>query len=134
MRWLCFLVVISAFKLSSGNLLEFEANDNNKISSYVKSLIDDFIARDPSVKDVAIVSLSMSENTKRKVDDLVDDVRQSTNVAIAVSLPSLRNINGCNFRTFPFIIFISDNLNVRGYFCLHTKEHFNLHSLSHRRS
>ena len=113
MRWIYLFIVILVTDFSSGKLLQLEGNVqlNIKISSYVKALIDDFIARDPSVKGVAIVSLNIFENKKKKVDDLLKDVRQSILLTIAVNSPSLTKAKNCKIRTYPFMIIISDISN-----------------------
>lgn len=110
----CFylLTFVSIVSVTKGNSVQVKGNENYKISSYVKALIDDFNIKDPTTKDVAIFRLSKFQHTKKKVDDLVEDVLISIPKTVVVSSPPLIETENDDFQIFSFVIVVSDVLAI----------------------
>lgn len=109
MKWLKLLTVVLVVRSSSGSLLDVKSDDNEVISTYVKNLVSDFDLKDASTHDIVMFWLSHDENSKRKVDDLFDDIRAAIPKTMPVYEPPSTGkvIENRNLRLAAFNIIIS---------------------------
>ena len=101
------------FSNAVGNLLQVNNNEENeKMTSLVKGLIEELDVKDSSTKDVAMFRLSKFDKTRKIVDDTFEDIRKIVPRTMTVISPLLNErIDDIRLRKFSMMIFVTDVSN-----------------------
>ena len=103
---MCYILI----RLTNGNLLQVENDKNEKIISYVKSLIRDLDMKNPENKDVALIHMNKPGQKNKEVGEIFNAIYRVIPETIAINSLSMNKIDkNQKFRKSSFIIIVTDD-------------------------
>lgn len=104
---ICWVVLLSSI-IQGFQLLEVDRKDE-KVSSLVKSILEDLNSRESDTHDVALLRLEFDEAAKHRVNDVSEALIKAFPNKNLVITPSLgEQLENCDIREATVVIIVSD--------------------------